>query len=131
VAGSDQRLDVDHDQRAQPEEFLGQLVKAGRALVEVARRGDVRAGVRAQRLDLLERVARSLAALGHVGMGIDAVPQLPPERGVAREDGRVVAQRLPEEHLLRRDGIARVDRAVAGGNAARYHAQSSGSRARS
>ena len=32
-------------------------------------------------------------------MGVDAVPELPFERGVAGEDGRVVAQRLPEEDL--------------------------------
>jgi hypothetical protein len=64
-------------------------------------------------------------------MGVDAVPELPPERGIAREDGRVVAQRLPEEHLLRSGGIARVYRGVAGGDAARHHARSSGSRTRS
>jgi hypothetical protein len=63
-------------------------------LVEVARRGDVRAGVGAQRLDLLKCAARSLVAAGHTGMGVDAVPGLPRERGVAGEEGRAVAQWL-------------------------------------
>src|SRR5690348_17384226 len=53
-------------------------------------------------------------------MGVDAVPQLPSETRVAREDGRVAAQRLPEENLLRAGGVSRVDFGIAAGDAAGY-----------
>jgi hypothetical protein len=52
-------------------------------------------------------------------MSVDAVPKLPFEIRVPREDGRVVAQRLPQENLLRTGGVARVDLEVAVGDAAR------------
>ena len=119
MAGQDPRFDIDHYQWAQAEEFLGQRLEARLVLVEVAGGRDVRAGVGAERLDLLQRVARSLVAAGHAGVGVDAVPELPPELGVTWEDGGVVAQRLSQENLLRTGRVPRIDPGVAVWDAAR------------